>query len=181
MTSKLHIFAAASIFALTAAACGGGSDVDNNGVTGDPPITEITPTPEPTPEPTPVTYTVRITFTNIHVYDAQEPIGAGNGELYFTFAVGDEAIYSTEISAPDNSDHNPADYGITPIDVTVVEGEPLYIYADGYEYDGSVSAQEPMGTVNTGWYAGDVMLGTHSVAAENPYLYDINYKIEWAQ
>lgn len=181
MKARLRIVSALAIFALTAAACGGGSSVDNNGVNGDPPITEVTPTPEPTPEPTPVLYTVRVTFTNIHVYDSQEPLGGGNGELYFSFAINDEVRYSQQISAADNSDHNPADFGVTPIDVTVVEGDPLYIYADGYEYDGDTSAQDPMGTVNTGWYAADVMLGQHSVAGENPYLYDITYRIDWAQ
>jgi hypothetical protein len=178
MTSKLHIFAAASIFALTAAACGGGSDVDNNGVNGDPPITEVTPTPEPTPEPTPVTYTVRVTFTNIHIYENSEPFGAG--ELYFTFAVDSTVRYSTQISAGNNADYNPADFGVTSIDHTVLEGEPLYLYIDGYD-DDQPNANDPMGTVNTGWYAGDVMLGSHTVASEAPYRYDITYKIEWAQ
>lgn len=181
MFTKLHTITALAFFALTAVACGGGSDVDNNGVDGDPPISNVTPTPEPTPVPEPITYTVRVTFTNIHIYDAQEGPGLGNGELYFTFAVNDTTRYSSEISAPDNSDRNPADYGVTPIDITAIEGEPIYIYVDGYEYDGSLSGQEAMGTVNTGWYAADVMLGTHSVAAENPYYYDVDYRIEWAQ
>lgn len=178
MKAKLHIVTALGFFALTAVACGGGTDVDNNGQNGDPPITDLTPTPEPTPEPTPVLYTVRITFLNIHVYENSEPAGAA--ELYFSFAVDDTVRYSTQISAGNNADYNPADFGVLPIDLTVLEGDPVYIYADGYD-DDQPNGNDPMGTVNTGWYAGEVMLGDHSVAAENPYLYDITYRIEWAQ
>lgn len=178
MKARLHIVTALGIFALTAVACGGGSEVGSSGEGGDPPMTEVTPTPEPTPEPTPVLYTVRITFTNIHIYENSEPFG--NGELYFSFAVDDTVRYSTQISAANNADYNPADFGVQPIDLTVMEGDPIYIYADGYD-DDQPNGNDPMGTVNTGWYAGDVMLGQHSVAAENPYLYDLTYRIEWAQ
>src|SRR5687768_6329265 len=178
MFTKVHTITALAFFALTAVACGGGSDVDNNGVDGDPPISNVTPTPEPTPIPEPITYTVRVTLTNIHVYENSEPFGAG--ELYFTFAVDDTVRYSTQISANNNSDYNPADFGIQPVDITVKEGDPIYIYIDGYD-DDQPNGNDPMGTVNTGWYAADVMLGEHAVAAENPYLYDVNYRIEWAQ
>src|SRR5690349_18908521 len=156
MNFKIHSITALALIAALAAACGGDSGVDQTGDGGETPFETVTPTPEPTPEPTPVNYTVRITFTNIHVYENSEPVG--NGELYFTFAVDDEVRYSTQISAANNADYNPADFGISPIDIAVVEGDPLFIYVDGYD-DDQPNGNDPMGTVNTGWYAGDVMLG----------------------
>ena len=176
--SKLHLISAFTILALTAAACGGDSSTSDSATLDDPPVGNVTPTPEPTPTPAPTEYTIRVTLTNIHIYENSEPFG--NGELYFTFAVNDTAKYSTQISAGNNADYNPSDFGLTPIDITVTEGEPLYIYVDGYD-DDQPNGNDPMGTVNTGWYAADVMLGDHSVAGENPYLYDVNYRIEWAQ
>ena len=160
-----------------AVACGGNdvssdSPIDGNGTPQQP-----TPTPEPTPEPTPKSYPVRITLTNLHVYSNAEPFG--NGELYFTFAVNDTVRYSTQISAPNNSDHDPATYGMTPIDVEMTEGQELFIYVDGYDDD--VDSNDPMGTVNTGWYAADDMIGAHSAGAANPYNYDVTYTIDWRQ
>lgn len=176
MIRTLSTITALGLVTLAAAACGG-SGVSNNGTEDDPPITNLTPTPTPTPAPTPIDYTLRLTFTNIHVYENSEPFG--NGELYFTFAVNDTVRYSTMISAANNSDYDPADYGVTPIDFATLEGEPIYIYVDGYD-DDQPNGNDPMGTVNTGWYAGSAMFGLHSVAAENPYLYDVTYRIDWA-
>lgn len=164
------------VLGLGLAACGGGTDVDSDINENDLPTP--TPTPEPTPPPPPKTYAVRVSLSNIHVYDNSEPFG--NGELYFTFAVNDTVRYSTQISAADNSDYNPSDFGVVPVDIEAIEGEPLYIYVDGYDDDGA-GAQDPMGTVNTGWYAGDEMVGQHSVAAQNPYKYDVTYRIELRQ
>ena len=154
-----------------AVGCGGSQDVESD-------TTEMptpTPVPEPTPTPEPTTYRIRVTLTNVHVYDNAEPFG--NGELYFTFAVNDTVRYSTQISAGDNADYNPGDFSMAPVDVDVVEGDPIYIYVDGYD-DDSPNPQDPMGTVNTGWYAGDGMLGSHAVAAQNPYRYDVTYRID---
>lgn len=178
MRSKLTSLFLLSLFTISAAACGGSESVSNNGIGDEPPIDNPTPTPEPTAEPTPILYTIRVTLTNIHVYENSDPFG--NGEVYFSFAVQDAIRYSERISVGDNADINPADYGLTPIDMEVVEGDELYIYVDGYD-DDQPQNNEPLGTVNTGWYAGDAMLGQHSIAADNPYRYDITYRIDWAE
>ena len=176
---KILTAVAMTFLSTLAVACGtSDSSVSNDGPGDDNDIVEATPTPEPTPEPTPKSYPVRITLTNLHIYENSEPFGAG--ELYFTFAVGDTVRYSTQISAGNNTDYNPSDYGLTPIDIEVLEGDPIYIYVDGYD-DDQPNGNDPMGTVNTGWYAGDAMIGEHAVAGENPYLYDVTYRIDWAQ
>lgn len=173
---KKVAIAAILAFCTAAAACGG-SDVEHESeIQGNGTPVQPTPTPEPTPEPTPQTYDMRITFTNIHVYENGESFG--NGELYFTFAVGDAVSYSTQISAADNSDYNPASFGVVPFDITVREGEAIYIYANAYD-DDSPAANDPMGTVDTGWYAAEDIIGSHSASGQDPYRYDVTYTIDW--
>lgn len=171
---KLGIGIVITALGLAAIGCGGAQDVESEQIEMPTP----TPPPTPTPTPEPKSYSIRVSLTNIHVYDNAEPFG--NGELYFTFAVNDTVRYSQQISAGDNSDYDPSDVGVAPIDIDVMEGDPLYIYVDGYD-DDSPNPQDPMGTVNTGWYAGDEMLGSHSVAAQNPYRYDVTYRIDVRQ
>lgn len=175
---KLTSLLALTILTLAAAACGGDESVSNNGIGDEQPIDGgPTPTPEPIPEPTPQLYSLRVTLTNIHIYENGDLFG--NAELYFTFAVQDTVAYTDKITAGDNVDVNPADYGLTPIDVEVVEGDELYIYVDGYDDD--IFQNDPLGTVNTGWYASDEMFGAHTVAAQNPYRYDVTYRIDRAE
>lgn len=165
------IVALGALAALTMA-CGTGSEVSSDGVGNTTTPTPTPPAPTPTPEPTPKGYTIE--FVNLHVYDGGDTFG--NGDTYWTFALDDTVRYSQQISVSPNTDYNPMSYGVTSIDFEAMDGDPVYIYADGYDVD-PANNHNPMGTVNTGWYAGTEMVGTHTVAAENPYHYDLTYTI----
>src|SRR5205814_1847587 len=118
------MFVALSAFA---AGCGGQQDVSSDGP-GD--TTTPTPTPGPTPAPTPSSFTIH--FVGLHVYDDGDTFG--NGESYWTFALNDTIRYSTQISISNNTDYNPEDHGVTGADFTANDGDPIYIYADGYDH-----------------------------------------------
>ena len=151
------------------AACGGRQEVAQDGVGN-----TTTPTPAPTATPAPVAKAYTIRFSNLHVYDPGDTFGSG--DCFYTFALNDTVRYSGQISVSANSDYNPENFGVTSIDFAVLDGDPIYIYADGYDVD-PANNHTAMGTVNTGWYAGSEMIGTHTVAAENPYHYDLTYEI----
>jgi hypothetical protein len=155
-----------------AAACGGSQSVSSD------PASRPTPTPPttPTPVPTPKTWTVRTTFSSLHVYANGDPFF--HGEIYCTFAVNDQVEYSAKITTGNPSDVDLSNYGIGAITITAAEGEPMYIYSDCYDQDPNNNGSDPIGTVNTGWYVGDGMQGYHTIAAQNPYYYNLTYRLE---
>jgi hypothetical protein len=174
--TKFRILVAAVALAGAIAGCGGAQDVSHDGPGGGP--GENTPTPTPTATPGPKDYAVHVNFDSIHVYVDGDPIF--QGELYCTLAVNDTVHYSTKITTGNPSDVDLSSYGVTAIDVHAKEGDPFYIYADCYDQDPNNYGSDPLGTVNTGWYAADSMIGQHTVAAANPYYYNLTYTISVA-
>ena len=172
---------AGALFAMCAGAmaCGSSSNVSNSAHNGDD-TTTLTPTPtntatgSPSPTPTPGML-VRTTFYSLHVYDDGDPVFYG--EIYCTVAVDDQVEYTSLIHTGNPSDVALADFGIQPIDIYATEGQPIYIYADCYDQDPNNNGSDPLGTVNTGWYAGDGMQGYHTVAAANPYYFNLTYDL----
>lgn len=161
-----------------AMACGSAASVDSSAHNGDD-SSSGTPTPTNTesagPTPTPGML-VRTTFSSIHVYDNGDPVFYG--EIYCTVAVDDQVEYTSLIHTGNPSDVALADFGIQPIEIYAQEGQPVYIYADCYDQDPTNSGSDPLGTVNTGWYAGEAMSGYHTVAATNPYYFNLTYKLD---
>ena len=171
---KLAAWFGLALTAAVAVGCGGTTSVDSSNLGfGNP-----TPDPSggPTPIPTPNVYTVRVSFLLIHIYANGDSFG--NSELYGTFAVNDQVEYSTQTVAGNPVDFNPTDYGITPVVFQVKEGDPFYIYTDYYDQNLNNNNSTPLGTVNTGWYAGPDMAGPHTVGSQNPYHYNLTYQVD---